>query len=360
MPDAGRLHLRILWNGMTVLGIGVKSTRPPACRLLSGRSPEEAVKLVPLLFGVCGKAQQAAALASVSAAQGRDMQPLEKFERAVRCEAMQEYLRQLLLDWPKRLGLPQLEMQFVRWHTALNVISADKGDAEDLLAEMYQVLLGATVTEWQQLDTHDRLFESMKDKRGLLVPIILALEFGESRLDFSGEQAGCDLMPIWTALEVGQKFAYQFGMEFAKKPQLDGKPMETGALAKTQHLPIIQDILRKRPARLLARLIARLVNLLEGVQAQRRIEQIAIADGVGLSVVQTARGMLLHHVHIETGRIARYLIVAPTEWNFHPQGALARLIGLQECNLPRLVEIVELFAMSLDPCVEFEIEVIHA
>ncbi|QKE40109.1 MAG: hypothetical protein HO274_01250 [Ferrovum myxofaciens] len=345
---------------MDVLGIEVKSTRPPAYRLLSGKSPEDAVKLVPLLFSVCGKAQQAAALATVSAAQGRDMQQLEKFERAVLCEAMQEYLWKFLLDWPKLLGLPQLETQFIRWHAALNVISTDKGNAEDLLAEMHQVLLGMTAKEWQQLDTHDRLLECIKDKQGLLAPIILALEFSESRLDFSGVPTGCSLMPTWTPTEVSRKFAYRFGTEFAKKPQLNGNPLETGALAKTQHLPFVRDILRKRPARLLARLIARLVDFLEGVQARRRIEQITVANGIGLSMVQTARGMLLHHVRIEAGRIAQYLIVAPTEWNFHPQGALTYLIGFREGNMTRLVETAKLFVMSLDPCVDFEIEVVHA
>ena len=76
--------------------------------------------------------------------------------------------------------------------------------------------------------------------------------------------------------------------------------------------------------------------------------------------MQTARGMLLHHVRIESGRVAEYWIVAPTEWNFHPQGALTGLIGLREGNAARLTETAMLFVLSLDPCVEFEIEVIHA
>lgn len=350
MPDAGKLHLRIFWDGATVLGLEVKSTRPPAYRLLSGRSPKEALQLIPLLYSVCGKAQQAAA----RAAQGGDVP--QELERGVACEAMQEHLWRLLLDWPKRLGLPPHQKSFVRWHAELNAITAGQGDAYHLPAELHQVLLGMTAAEWQQLDTHAQLLDCLKTKQGLLTPLILALELAESRLVFSGEQRCCDLMPVWTVSDVRQQLADQFVPEFAAVPQYQGRPLETGALARNQHRPLLQDVLRHRPARLLARLIARLADLLDSMPARSRIEQ----DAGGLSVVQTARGMLLHHVRIVTGRIAEYLIVAPTEWNFHPQGALTGLICLQESNMACLMETVKLFVLSLDPCVEFEIEVVHA
>jgi hypothetical protein len=360
MPAAGKLNLRIHWDGTAVLGIEVQSTRPPAYRLLSGRQPEEAVQLIPLLYSVCGKAQQAAALAALSAAQGRAGPQIEKLERAVVCEAMLEHLWRLLLDWPKRLGLPPHQKPFVRWHAALNAIAAGQGNEENLKVELHQVLLGMTAAEWRQLDTHARLLECLKVKQGLLAPIIMALDLAESRLDFAGKQAGCDLMPVWTVFDVNQQLAGQFGSEFAVRPQDKGRPLETGALALTQRKPFVQDVLRMRPARLLARLIARLLDLLDSVPARGRIEQLAVGEDAGLSVVQTARGMLLHQVRIETGRIAQYLIVAPTEWNFHPQGALKALVGLQESNMARLMETVKLFVLSLDPCVEFEIEVVHA
>ncbi len=360
MPDAGKLNLRILWDGTAVLGNEVQSTRPPVYRLLPGRQPEEAVQLIPLLYSVCGKAQQSAALAVVSAAQGRDVPQIEKLERAVLCEAMQEHLWRLLLDWPKLLGLPTHQKLFVRWHAALNAIAAGHGNTDNLLAELHQVLLGMTATEWQQLGTHAGLLECLKEKSGLLVPIIMALDLAESRLNFAGEKRGCDLMPVWTASAVSQIFADELGPEFAARPQDKGRPLETGALALTQHKPFMQDVLRMRPARLLARLIARLLDLLDSVPARGRIEQLAVGVDAGLSMVQTARGMLLHHVRIENGRVAKYLIVAPTEWNFHPQGALKALVGLQESNMARLMETVKLFVLSLDPCVPFEIEVIHA
>lgn len=354
MSDAGKLHLGIRWDGATVSAIEVKSTRPPAYRLLQGRSPEEAVQLIPLLYSVCGKAQQAAARAALI----QDYAQLEKLERGVACEAMQEHLWRLLLDWPKRLGLPPHQKSFVRWHAALNAIAA--GDAENLKIDLHQALLGMTASEWQQLDTHAQMLACLKTKQGLLAPIIVALEIRESRLDFSGEMQGIDLMPLWTTAQISRKFADKRDPAFAAMPHDRGRPLETGALAQAQHMPLLQDILRCRPLRLLARLIARLVDLLDSMTTLQRGRSRIGYESVGLAVVQTARGMLLHKVRMEAGRIAEYLIVAPTEWNFHPQGALSGLIGLQERNRTRLMETASLFALSLDPCVEFEIEVIHA
>jgi hypothetical protein len=70
MPDMGKLRLRVIWDGNTVLGVEVKSTRPQAYKLLKGRLPENAVQMVSLMYSVCSKAQQAAAIAATSAAQG--------------------------------------------------------------------------------------------------------------------------------------------------------------------------------------------------------------------------------------------------------------------------------------------------
>ena len=53
--------------------------------------------------------------------------------------------------------------------------------------------------------------------------------------------------------------------------------------------------------------------------------------------------------------------MSPKEWNFHPQGALANdLSGLMEDNVEQLREMAGHYVLSLDPCVEYEIEVADA
>ncbi len=367
MSEAGKLSLSIIWDGNVVLGVKVKSTRPQAYRILKGGLPDNVVRLIPTLFSVCGKAQQAAAIAAVSAAQGCILQKNITLERNVACEAMQEHLWRLLLDWPKLLGLQQGQQQFVRWHGALNAIAAGQGDAVNLLADLRQVLLGMTDAEWKQLDSYAKWVEWQNRGQGLLAPVFANLDCKENESNFVVEPSICALMTTWNASDVWKFYSGHFDHEFAAMPQYDGKPLETGELAHNQHTPLIQDVLRKHPGRLLARVIARLVDLLDSAEAlaheniSNRVQSIAAADSTGLSLVKTARGMLMHYVRIGVGRVAEYLTIAPTEWNFHPQGALVTgLTGLKENDVERLMDTVKTYVLSLDPCVEYEIEIAHA
>ena len=80
-----------------------------------------------------------------------------------------------------------------------------------------------------------------------------------------------------------------------------------------------------------------------------------------MAAVQTARGLLLHRARIARGRVAAYRIVAPTEWNFHPEGPLARgLAGMIADDEPALERGATLVVQALDPCVACTIEVTHA
>jgi Ni,Fe-hydrogenase I large subunit len=72
---------------------------------------------------------------------------------------------------------------------------------------------------------------------------------------------------------------------------------------------------------------------------------------------EMARGLLVHAVRIENGRISRYAIVAPTEWNFHPRGALCReLEGRPVRDAAEARRAMTLAAATLDPCVAIETE----
>ncbi|HCX34082.1 MAG TPA: hypothetical protein DHV08_11360, partial [Rhodocyclaceae bacterium] len=84
-------------------------------------------------------------------------------------------------------------------------------------------------------------------------------------------------------------------------------------------------------------------------------------EGCGMAAVETARGVLMHRVDLEDGRVSRYRIVAPTEWNFHPQGAFVRgLAGTPASDTGEAHRAAALLAHALDPCVACEIRVRHA
>jgi len=69
---------------------------------------------------------------------------------------------------------------------------------------------------------------------------------------------------------------------------------------------------------------------------------------------------LLHRVCLERSGgnvlIADYQIVAPTEWNLHPQGVLALALSSLSSADPRSQRQAELLMAAFDPCIPFTLE----
>jgi len=119
---------------------------------------------------------------------------------------------------------------------------------------------------------------------------------------------------------------------------------------------------------LLVRLTARLVEC-ESLIAELREQASRLDDenpapaatepasGSGLGVVECARGRLVHWLAVTEGRVSAYRILAPTEWNFHPEGPLAHgLTGARGGPGTNIRQAIELFVTALDPCVAFEVD----
>ena len=78
--------------------------------------------------------------------------------------------------------------------------------------------------------------------------------------------------------------------------------------------------------------------------------------GVGIAQVEAARGLLIHRVAVAGERVRDYRILAPTEWNFHPRGAVALgLSVLPTADERTLSHLAGLFATAVDPCVEYDV-----
>jgi len=91
------------------------------------------------------------------------------------------------------------------------------------------------------------------------------------------------------------------------------------------------------------------------------VRSYGLPNGVGLGLAETARGLLLHRVQVERGLVTEYRIVAPTEWNFHPQGPLPQgLAGRDATDHERLAREARTVVQSLDPCVACRVEIADA
>jgi hypothetical protein len=80
---------------------------------------------------------------------------------------------------------------------------------------------------------------------------------------------------------------------------------------------------------------------------------LALGQGQALGWCEMARGLLLHWVQLDSnGLVDAYQVVAPTEWNFHPNGALAKaLMQLAPHDSPG----ASLLGKAFDACVDCKV-----
>ncbi|MGB4927420.1 MAG: nickel-dependent hydrogenase large subunit [Giesbergeria sp.] len=170
-----------------------------------------------------------------------------------------------------------------------------------------------------------------------------------------------------TQPDIGKPGAYTWN----KAPRLQGRVLETGALARqlAQGQPLLRSLWQQGRGNVLTRVLARSMELAQLVllaeQCLRAIvpgapccEEAHLpdeADAVGLC--EAARGSLGHWMSVRDGRIASYQIIAPTSWNFSPRdrqgvpGALeAALVGAPVHDGDKTPVAVQHIVRSFDPC----------
>jgi hypothetical protein len=377
MPIEGDISVSLLWDGRRVRQVGVRSTRPAlAARVAVGRSPAEAARLLPSLFAICGQAQGAAAAGALRAAGAEPADIPELAVWTVPLEAAQETFWRMLIDAPRALALaPQAaavagaRAAVAQAIAALRVSpSAPKAAlaaaaaALDALARDH--VYGRDAAAWvaeTDLAAFDRWRATTSTLPARMLAIIAATAPRLGRSD-TALMPGLDDDGWWSKVVP----ALQSEAAFAQAPTWNGEPVETGALARTHAHPLVAALIERDGRSAATRIAARLVELaglldaLRGgdADAARWVQAWPLGPGEGLAAAQTARGLLVHHARLGEGRVTGYRIVAPTDWNFHPEGALARgLVGTEAGDEATLRKLAGVAVQALDPCVACRVEV---
>jgi hypothetical protein len=331
-----------------------------AAQILKGKSPAQVLQIVPLLFSVCGRAQGAAAGAALQAAQQGNAAASAAVERMIVSEAIQEHLWRVMLDWPKLLGLAPQEQRFAGWYALLRKIGAGEIGMVVFLHEFERDGLGMLLAEWRTLDSYHALQTWFNKAHSPLAQLLSKLD--GLKHDGKGSAAG-RLLLAWTAAEANRACAGRWDAAFSARPDWLGAAAETGARTYYADNKLLRDVQQQGGSTALIRLLARVSDVIAMASgsAAPRLDVVSPAAGEGIAVVRTARGLLMHHVRLAAEQVAEYEIVAPTEWNFHPDGAFAQdMRGLKVNNVERLQQLAHIAALSLDPCVVYEIEVRNA
>ena len=148
---------------------------------------------------------------------------------------------------------------------------------------------------------------------------------------------------------------------YARSVRYRGSFFETGPLARAMvaKTPIVRDMHRRYKDGFVTRVTARIQEVGRLLaEIRKRVKSIDLGepswieprkplsdiDAVyGRGTVEAARGSLMHTVHLRRGKILRYCIVTPTQWNLangtqeEPGVAQNALVGLPDEALAEMV-----------------------
>jgi Ni,Fe-hydrogenase I large subunit len=361
--DAGKLKITLTCDNGKVRQVDIESTRPlhTSC-LFIGKTPEQTLKILPLLFNVCGVAQSFAAFQALGIAQ--NSAEITARNLLLNVEIIREHCWWVLIHTDKARLAP-----FLKYITNFKKALFVGGDAFSLNSKLeinYEQLNGLHIQLEKDVDAlffnqrqcfleaknEDDLQDWLNDNAS--IPANLLRDLLANNYQSLGRCA-LHLLPNLTDLDLLTTFNSQ-------TPTWQNECCETSCLNRQQTQPLIADLLEKYGNGLMTRLASRLFELanIANLLRQNIVDMQTPSNqkkiNVGISQVQASRGLLIHKVELKNGVIANYQIVAPTEWNFQSNGIAAlSLQSLCVHNKTLLRQHAALIINAIDPCVGFEL-----
>ena len=339
-------------------------------KILVGQTPEHALARLSQLMTVCQQAQTGAA----KLAMGEQLSDEERL--AITYENIEQGFWRLVIDLPNLLD-SKLELNlFAQLRKVIRLPEHKQSDekVKVLAAQVFQQLCHLSPDDFSQL-TQSGMQAWLQENNSPMAKCCREI----SHLLPENNDIETPLLVTLPDEALLRELTSKLQLDetFHQQPQLNGQSYETGALAMSQSQPLFKFLLSKGVmGRILSRLLfigKNIVNLASGsVTTEFNKKSLAgcfsLAQNeksneqeVRLGWVQTARGTLVHLVKITQGKISQYAILAPTEWNFHPDGALSKLLAKASFSSQQSAEkAVMLAVIALDPCIEFNIGSAHA
>lgn len=333
-------RIQIVLNSATQ-SASVQIQRPLAAiqKLLIGKTVEQALERIPLLFSICGQAQSFAALLAVQKALKLPNQPklLERQAQLVQLETQREHVLRILMDWSTWLG-QQPNPSLIQQAMCI-VLQARQVWFQDAYAFSLTSKLATTDTDiiklWEAfLETH--IFAMSLDK-------------WEQLNTLNALQVWIDAQTTVAAKTLAQLQQQQLASLGANDfPLVE----EVSVLKRQAQQPIIQAALAAYGNGVFTRYLARLVELVQPSLMNLAHQQ-----------VEAARGSLRHQVKLDAqGLIKNYEILAPTDLTFAPKGVATQGLQtlMQTIANSELERQAHLWMAALDPCVAYDLELSYA
>lgn len=386
---AGTLHL---WPG-AAMPHNLESTRRDwAARLAPGLKASALPGLLAAVFSLCGHAHRSTCLLALQAlgvlgTSGASFDPSAALQR----ETALEHLRRIALDWPRLLAsqvpsggaspLPAAAMAALRAAPLLKAQPSAAIDWPAMRQWLQQHWLLQDAADWLQAWEQDGEAWLLSWARrhagsGWLPQLLLAAHPYSVPLALQHTPA----LPLPKASAGWRALADVLSADpgLAMAPLWQGRPAHTGCWTRQPPQPCAA------PGSSWGLLGSRLAELLRlslpdapGQAGRGWLRWGACSTGPGraLAWVEMARGLLVHQLslqepHAGQPQVHSCQVLAPTDWNFHPQGLAAQAlaqgpawaadaatsqpmaaVSVHPTGAP---PAVRLLMAALDPCVPFQ------
>jgi coenzyme F420-reducing hydrogenase alpha subunit len=342
--DAGVIRIAVEAAGGRVVASTVHSDRPRGLAAALARHPAAAIpEAARRLFALCGTSHWVAATHALALAGAAIAVPsTDTTVRQLAAERITAHLQATFMSWGA--AVPPTALEASALSCALIEVKRAAIDGDALLGALTE--LG--ISPRRSADSSAGSCTGSWAER--LLSIASSCGGGQGVSDVLTE---ADDDGILATLD-------DQGDGFAAAPLLIGRRPETGPAARAAR----RGINVASPG---DRLRARLNEIAEAAHVMTCAQQPDPAEwgsagrlgpGLGFCAVETPRGRLYHLVRLgRDDTVKRYLILAPTEWNFAADGpfsaALNRLRIGEEAARPAIERLASLY----DPCVGCDIVV---
>jgi hypothetical protein len=352
---------------------GLRSSRRAwAARMAPGRPAQQLPGLLAGLHSLCGESHRMASRLALQAADPGWHSGAVDVAAVLQLETAREHVRRIALDWPRLLeplvlGTP-IQADALACLRTCPLISRS-GEATPwpavrrwLREEVLQMAPETWLRAWQACGA-DWLDDWSRRHTGWLPWLLRLARAAELDLPEVRERSLRPQAQVTHLRHLGQAMAEHEA--FSRRPGWQGGPACTG--------PWTRHHLSEPPQpwttwSLLGSRLAELVRLcLPDVPGERGAGWLSwgslnVGPRQGLAWVEMARGLLIHQVALQAPvageplRVMSCQVLAPTEWNFHPEGLVAQTLSRLPVALRDLSARVHLLMAAFDPCVPFHID----
>lgn len=380
MSIAGELTIRI--SGVDdAIKSQITSTRPlHASRLFTGKSIPQTLQTLPLLFSICSKAQAVTAIRAIeSATQSPAHRHIESIREAlIKLENLREQTLRVIMDWPSSihekaenpllshvsLGINQL-MQSLDPKQVLTYKSdafapkdtpANTSQWQSFSHTLSQSIFGSSAQCWLDHISQEQTLENWASKKQTQTARFIHWlngkdwkHAGSSSIKHIPKINDEDLAShlskqnqTFTTHPTWKNQCYELSW-YSRKHSVENEPGNNGIYHRlTARLKEIADLILQLDCFFL-----------------KSIDYTACSSPIaGIAHSEAARGRLTHYVEIENDTINKLVILAPTEWNFHPNGvAVDSLNHLNARSRNELRQQAELLIHAIDPCVDYQLNI---